>query len=169
MNYIIVRKENLTFSLLTNTWDWRKYVTAEYFGKFKEVEKWERKKKSWVSTRPCGNYYTENNVPDSALSYTQAVICFFWSLWKNWILFPCLCWTFRRRKSQVSPFHTQARARVAAAREQPLHNIHPAAPWASQRALEHPWAQQHLAPLLLRLPKASRYFWNIYKVIFYLD
>lgn len=45
MNYIIVGKENLTFSLLTNTCDWGKYVTAEYFGKFKEVEKWEEKKK----------------------------------------------------------------------------------------------------------------------------
>lgn len=45
MNYIIVGKENLTFSLLTNACDWGKYVTAEYFGKFKEVEKWEGKKK----------------------------------------------------------------------------------------------------------------------------
>lgn len=45
MNYIIVGKENLTFSLLADTCDWGKYVTAEYFGKFKEVEKWEKEKK----------------------------------------------------------------------------------------------------------------------------
>lgn len=43
MNYIIIRKESLTFSVLTNTCDWGKYVTAEYFGKFKEVEKCKEK------------------------------------------------------------------------------------------------------------------------------
>lgn len=82
------RKENLTFSLLANTCDWGKYVTAEYFGTFKEVEKWEEKKPQTccISTRPRGNYFIENNEPDSAPSYTQAVICFLWSLWRSCIL-----------------------------------------------------------------------------------
>lgn len=68
-------------------------------------QKNEKKKKSWVSTRPCGNYYTENNAPDSALSYTQAVICFLWSLWKNCLLlFPAYAEHSEEGKAKLAHF-----------------------------------------------------------------
>lgn len=66
----------------------------------------EKKKKYWVSTRPRENYFAENNEPDSAPNYTQAVILFLCSLGKSCVLlFPASC-EHLKEKRLGNPFHT---------------------------------------------------------------